>query len=94
MNETPKQQLAVRSVLQHQVPANMIFVKLAPYHVNMFTNIMEGFSHLAWVTTFDAKNCILVIIATPDTIGEVRTILAAPPCSQMAEIIDNPIPSP
>jgi hypothetical protein len=88
MSEKPRKDSVVRLALQFKDPANLLFVKLAPYHVNRFINIMEGFSHLAWVTTYDAKNGILAIITTPDTISEVRTILAAPPCSEIAVIVE------
>lgn len=88
MSEKHREEAIFKSALQCQDPACMLFVKLAPYHVNRFINIMEGFSHLAWVTTFDVKNGILAIITTPDTIGEVQTILAAPPCSEIAVIVD------
>lgn len=86
MSKTPRDHL--RSALHSKDPANILFVKLTPYHVNRFINIMEGFSHLAWVTTFDARNGILALITTPDTINEVRTILAAPPCSEIAVLVD------
>jgi hypothetical protein len=76
-----------RLVLDIKDPACTLYVKIAPHHVHMFTNIMEGFSHLSWVTTFHADNGILAVFTTPDTLEDVRKILTSPPCSEIVEIV-------
>ncbi|CVK19626.1 DUF4911 domain-containing protein [Sporomusa sphaeroides] len=53
-----------------------ICIQVEPKDVNFVNRIMEGYEYLGVVSTLDRKAGILIIRATPDTVGDVREILA------------------
>ncbi|MGL5512749.1 MAG: DUF4911 domain-containing protein [Sporomusa sp.] len=53
-----------------------IKIQVSPKDINYVNRIIEGYEYLGVVSTLDRAAGILVIRATPDTAGEVRTILA------------------
>ncbi|MDD4599772.1 hypothetical protein SDC9_30296 [bioreactor metagenome] len=55
---------------------DVIHVRLEPTHINYVNRIMEGYEYLGVVTTVNSCEGIIAIRVTPDTVNDVRTILA------------------
>ncbi|SDE59370.1 DUF4911 domain-containing protein [Sporomusa acidovorans] len=53
-----------------------IYIQVEPRYVNYVNRIMEGYEYLGVVSTLDRNKGLLIIRTTPDTISEVREILA------------------
>lgn len=56
--------------------SDIIHVRLDPTHINYVNRIMEGYEYLGVVTTVDRSEGIVAIRVTPDTLNDVKTILA------------------
>lgn len=56
--------------------SDVIHVRLEPTHINYVNRIMEGYEYLGVVTTVNSSEGIIAIRVTPDTVNDVRTILA------------------
>ena len=66
-----------------------IYLRVQPSQINYINRIMEGYEYLGVVTTLSKTEGILVIRVTPDTVTEVRYILAN--LSLDIEYVDKPV---
>lgn len=60
----------------NNIKDKQIYIQVEPRYVNYVNRIMEGYEYLGVVSTLDRNKGLLIIRTTPDTISEVREILA------------------
>ncbi|MGL5205894.1 MAG: DUF4911 domain-containing protein [Acidaminococcaceae bacterium] len=65
----------------------IIYAKVLKSQIADITRIMEGYEHLALVSTMNANDGIIKLLGTPDTVGDILLILANLPFD--VEILEN-----
>lgn len=68
-------------------PRSIIYAKVEPERIADVNWIMEGYEHLALVTTVNAQEGIIILRGTPDTYNDVLEIIENMPFS--IEIIET-----
>ena len=68
-------------------PHSMIYAQVEPEHIADVNWIMEGYEHLALVSTISASDGIIKLLGTPDTVADVLLILNNLPFT--VEILEN-----
>lgn len=54
---------------------SIIYVRVAPERIADVNWIMEGYEHLAMVTTLDPADGVVKLLGTPDTYNDVMEII-------------------
>lgn len=65
----------------------IVYAKVQKAEIADVTRIMEGYEHLALVTTINANDGIIKLLGTPDTVADVLLILNNLPFT--VEILEN-----
>ena len=68
-------------------PHSMISAQVEPEHIADVNWIMEGYEHLAMVSTVDGSTGLIKFYATPDTYFDTMDIIENMPFS--VEIVDS-----
>ena len=53
----------------------MVILQMDKAYIADLTRIMEGYEHIALVTTLDPQKSIVKLIATPDTYADLNLII-------------------
>lgn len=69
------------------VPHSMIYAQVEPEHIADVNWIMEGYEHLAMVSTVDGTSGLIKFYATPDTYFDTLDIIENMPFK--VDVIDN-----
>jgi hypothetical protein len=56
--------------------SDIIYAKIAPRHIDFLSKIIESHGHLAILSTIDAVQGKVRILATPSTLSEVNILLS------------------
>lgn len=56
-------------------PHSMIYAQVAPEHIADVNWIMEGYEHLAMVSTVDGSSGLIKFYATPDTYFDTMNVI-------------------
>lgn len=67
--------------------SGIIYAKVQKAEIADVTRIMEGYEHLALVSTINASDGIIKLLGTPDTVADVLLILNNLPFA--VEILEN-----
>ena len=54
---------------------SIIYLRVAPERIAAVNWIMEGYEHLALVTTEDSREGVVKLLGTPDTYNDVMEII-------------------
>ena len=65
----------------------IVYAKVKKAEIADVTRIMEGYEHLALVSTINASDGIIKLLGTPDTVADVLLILNNLPFT--VEILEN-----
>lgn len=65
----------------------IIYAKVLKLQIADVTRVMEGYEHLALVSTINANDGIIKLLGTPDTVADVLLILGKLPFT--VEILEN-----
>ena len=67
--------------------SGIVYAKVQKAEIADVTRIMEGYEHLALVSTINASDGIIKLLGTPDTVADVLLILNNLPFA--VEILEN-----
>lgn len=67
--------------------SGIVYAKVKKAEIADVTRIMEGYEHLALVSTINASDGIIKLLGTPDTVADVLLILNNLPFT--VEILEN-----
>ena len=67
--------------------SGIVYAKVQTAEIADVTRIMEGYEHLALVSTINASDGIIKLLGTPDTVADVLLILNNLPFA--VEILEN-----
>ncbi|HIU64751.1 MAG TPA: DUF4911 domain-containing protein [Candidatus Avacidaminococcus intestinavium] len=65
--------------MQDKASDGIVYLHLSKEYIADLTRIMEGYEHIAMVTTIDSKNGIVKLIGTPDTSADLNIIIESLP---------------